>query len=134
MSRTGVGKAVYSILSGNATVAALVSTRIYPRTAAQNASLPYVTYFIVSVNPTDTKDRPSPVDAIRVQVDCYATTYAGAEALNGAVRDALDNYTIGTTVGGIKTDGIKYETENDALEEEVDIFRKSADYSIRVKY
>jgi hypothetical protein len=121
-------------LSATAGVTALVSNRIYPVTATQNATLPYITYSIVSVNPTDTKDRPSHLDAVRLQVDCWAATYMAAEAIHGAVRDAIDAYTIGETVAGVVLDGIKYETENDTLDEDVDIFRKSADYMIRVKY
>jgi hypothetical protein len=48
--------------------------------------------------------------------------------------NAIDAYEIGATVAGVKLDGIKYETENDTLDEDVDIFRRSADYIIRVKY
>ena len=134
MSRTSVGKAVFSILTNNAGVSAIVSTKVYPVTAPQLIKTPFITYSIISVTPTNTKDRPSPVDEVRVQVDCYETTYAKAETLAGAVRTALDAYAIGSEVSGVKLDGIAYETENDAINEEVDIFRKSADYIIRVKY
>jgi len=134
MSRTGAGKAVYAILSAAAGVTALASTRIYPVRAPQNTTLPYVTYTVVSVNPTDTKDRPSHLDTVRMQIDCWATTYAGAEALHAAIRTAIDAYQINATAGGVVVNGIKYETENDAFEDEVDIYRKSADYMIRVKY
>jgi len=134
MSRTSVGKAVFSILTNDADVAAIVGTKVYPRTAPQGVKIPYIVYTIVSVTPTDTKDRPSPVDAIRVQIDCYDRTYLGCETLNAATRDAMDAYEIGATVAGVKLDGIKYETENDTLDEDVDIFRRSTDYIIRVKY
>jgi len=134
MSRTQVGKAIFSILTTDAEVSAIVGAKVYPRTAPQGVVIPYVVYSIISVTPTDTKDRPSPVDAIRVQIDCYTRTYLGGETLHGAVRDAIDAYEIGATVAGVKLDGIKYETENDTIDEDVDIFRRSADYIIRVKY
>lgn len=132
--RTDVGKAVYYILANDATVAGIVGTKIFPVRAVQLTSVPYVTYSIISTNPADTKQRPSYVDTVRLQIDCYETTYAKAETLHHAVRTALDAYTIGATVATVKLDGIKYETENDTIDEDVDLYRKSADYMIRVKY
>jgi len=135
MAFTDVGDAVYSILSNTAAVTALVSTRIYPTIAAQEAVAPYIVVNdAVSNEPQDTKDRPAVLDRIRIQVDCYGRTRKSAVNVHLAVRTALDGYAIGSTVASVKLDGIKFETENDAFDEEVDIFRKSADYIIRVKY
>ena len=134
MARTSVTTAIKYILNNTAGVTAIISTKSYAGRAPQETALPYVVFDIVSVEPTDSKTRPSSVDAVRVQVDCYATTYAGVEALNDAVRAALDAYTIGATVNGVKVDGIKYITENATIDEETDIFRRSSDYQIRIKY
>lgn len=131
---TGAGVAIYGILSAASGVTTLVSTKIFPRLAPMETVAPYVVYSIVSVDPTDSKTRPSTLDRVRVQIDCYARTYASAEAVHSAVRSALDAYTIGSTVAGVKLDGIKFETENDTFEEDVDIHRRSADYQIRIKY
>ena len=122
MARTSVTKAIKYILGNTAGVTAIVGTKSHAGRAPQETAAPYVVFDIVSVEPTDSKTRPSSVDAVRVQVDCYATTYAGVEALNDAVRAALDAYTIGATVNGIK-----YITENAAIDEETDIFRRSSD-------
>jgi len=70
----------------------------------------------------------------RVQIDCYATTYRVAEQLHDAVRTAIDGYEIGATVNGVLLDGISYVTENDAFDDDIHVFRKSADYMVRVKY
>ena len=134
MARTEAIKAIKHILGNTAGVTAIVGTKSHAGRAPQETALPYVVFDIVSVEPTDSKTRPSSLDRIRVQVDCYATTYAGAEALNDAVRSALDAYTIGATVNGVKVDGIMYITENGTIDEETDIYRRSADYQIRVKY
>ena len=134
MARTSVTKAINYILNNTAGVTAIISTKSHAGRAPQETALPYVVFDIVSVEPTDSKTRPSSVDAVRVQIDCYATTYAGVEALNDAVRSALDAYTIGATVNGVKVDGIKYITENATIDEETDIFRRSSDYQIRIKY
>ena len=134
MARTSVTKAIKYILNNTAGVTAIISTKSHAGRAPQETALPYVVFDIVSVEPTDSKTRPSSVDAVRVQIDCYATTYAGVEALNDAVRSALDSYTIWAPVNGVKVDGIKYITENATIDEETDIFRRSSDYQIRIKY
>jgi hypothetical protein len=135
MAFVDVADAVYSILSNNAPVVALVSTKIYPTIAAQETLAPYVVVdYAVNNEPLDTKTRPSSLDRIRIQVDSYGRTRKQAMTVHLAVRTALDGYTIGSTVAGVLLDGIKFETENEAFDEEIDIFRKSADYIIRVKY
>jgi hypothetical protein len=131
---TDAGKVIYGILSVTSGVTSLVSTRIYPTIAPAETVAPFITFRIVSNNPTDTKTRPSKVDFVRVQIDCWGRTYASAEAVHGAVRTAIDNYALGSTVASVKVDGIKFETENDALDEEIDIYRRSADYILRIKY
>ena len=128
MAFTDVADAVYSILSNASGVTSLVSTKIYPTIAAQEAVAPFIVFnSAISVDPTDTKTRPSSLDRFRIQVDCYGRTRKQAVSVHLAVRTALDGYTIGSTVASVKLDGIKFETENDAFDEEVDIFRKSAD-------
>lgn len=132
MARTQVGKAVYAMLAADATVAALVSTKIYPVIAPQNVASPFVVYSIASAIPTNTKDRISELDTMRVQVDCYGRTYAQVEAISSAVRLAIDGQT--GTYGGAYVDGVAYENEQDMLDEDVDLYRKSLDFFIRIKY
>lgn len=134
MARTNVTYALKAIFDADAGVTAIVGTKHYAGRALQETALPYVVFDIVSVDPTDEKDGASPVDAVRVQVDCYAATYLGVEALNDAVRDALDAYPTGTTIGGVKVDGVLYITENGTISDETDIFRRSSDYQVRIKY
>lgn len=131
MARTEVGKAVYAMLNVSS-VTTLCSTRIYPVIAPQDTIAPFVVFGIVSSIPTNTKDRISEVDTMRVQVDCYAKTYAGAEALASACRLAMDGQT--GTKGGVQVDGVAYEMEEDMIEEDLDLFRKSMDFFIRVIY
>ena len=81
---------LYSTLSNNAGVAALVSTRIYPSLVPESAALPYVDYLNVAGSRINTL--PGVGDAIRarIQMNCNATTYAGAVALADAVIAALE--------------------------------------------
>lgn len=134
MAFTDVGKAIYSILTNDAGVSALVGTDVFASRAKQEATVPFIVYGEVSNTPTDTKDRPSPMDRIRVQIDCYGLNRKLATDVHLAVRTALDAYTIGSTVAGVTLDGVKFETQNETVEESQDVHRKSSDYIFRVKY
>ena len=54
-----VGKAIYYLLTNATDVTDIVSTRIYPEIAQQDADLPYIVYAIANNEPTDTKPEPS---------------------------------------------------------------------------
>ncbi len=125
-----IGPVIYSILSNAQAVATICSNRIYPRTAAQSAALPYVVYNQISRVPNANKDRSKQVETYRMQVDCYAATYDQATALADAVNDALSFYS--GTVGTTKVDIIVFENENDVYDQETDVQRKSQDFMIRI--
>ena len=84
------GKAVYGILSANSGVTDLVSTRIFPEIAEQEAATPFVIYQLQNVYPDDTHDGPSKLDEVTFAVLCYSDTYNGAADLAEKVRTALD--------------------------------------------
>ena len=84
------GKAVYGILSTNTEVTDIVSTRIYPEIAEQEAPVPFIVYQVQNVAPEDTHDGPSTLDEIRFEFLCYDATYNGAAELGDKVRGALD--------------------------------------------
>ena len=96
-----VGKAIYAILSTDAGVTALASTRIYPDYSIQNPTLPYVVYQATRNNPSNTKDGASKLDTIELEVDIWGSTYTSAQDLSEAVRTALDFIT-GGTYGNVK--------------------------------
>ena len=134
---------LYTILAGNATVTGLVGTdagggsRIYPLTIPQAAELPAVRITEIAVEPSDTKTGASTLDAIRVQIDSYAMSMLTAQQLDEAVRGAIDRYRGSVTVAGTGgatyfVDGIRFETRNQTMETEKDIFRISTDYQVRI--
>lgn len=82
---------IYTLLSGNSAVAALVSTRIYPHgEAPQEVAIPYVTWFLVAGMPENRLDSLPDIDRCTVQVDCWHPTSAGVVTLATAVRNALE--------------------------------------------
>jgi Protein of unknown function (DUF3168) len=128
---------LYTILSANSGVTDICQTRIYPLTIPQNDQLPAVRIVEIAVQPNDTKTSASSLDAVRVQIDCYATSVLAVQQLEEAVRAAIDRYRNSVTVSGTGgatyfVDGIRFENRNQTMEEERDIFRASADYQIRV--
>jgi len=78
------------ILSAAAPVTALVGTRISPLIRTQDLILPAVTLQRITLTPTNTFAGNGGLDDTRLQVDSWATTYAGARALAIAVRAAFD--------------------------------------------
>lgn len=129
---------LYTILSADATVTAICSTRIYPYTIPQKpdgSGYPGATITVISNEPSDTKDGASTLDAWRVQIDSYAATALKAQQLDSAIRSAIDRYRGSVIVTGDATyfvDGIRYENANEVMEPEKDIFRRSADYQVRL--
>lgn len=133
MSRTGAGKVIYGLLSAASNVTDIVGSspvKVFPNTAPQGITPPYITYLKVSNAPQNSKDG-QPVDHIRMQVDIFALTYPQLEDLAGKVDAALNLYS--GTVNGVLVDEIRFETENDTVDEDEDMYRLSVDYLLRIK-
>lgn len=84
-----IGGIVYAALTGDATVGALVGTRVYPEQAPDEADLPLIVY---GVRVGESVDGSAQMWQCTVTVSCYAATDAGAEALATAVSTVLDGY------------------------------------------
>lgn len=94
-----IDEGLYAYLSAYAGLIALTSTRIYPLILPQDCALPAVTYQRIS----DPVDHAMGSDVTtyhpRYQVSCWATTYAGVQAVAAQVKAALRDYT-STAFGG----------------------------------
>lgn len=93
-----VGKAIRTRLLSVAAVTNLVSTRIYPLTLPQGVTMPAVRYTRVSGNSDPYIGGTTGAATARLQFDIFATSYAGAEAVRDAIKEAIDQYT-GTSSG-----------------------------------
>lgn len=100
------GKAIYAILSTAVPVTGIVSTRIYPDMATQDATYPFVVYSITGILPSNTKDHASQMDEVTASVICYADSYNSVQDLSEKVRAALDGKTRGT-YGGVSLQSIR---------------------------
>lgn len=127
-----VGQIIYGILSVNAGVSALVSTRIYPDNVPQNVVFPYVTFQLLQTQPLDTKEGVSPLDTLLVQIDCYAQNYDTAQSITAAIRTALDRYT--GTINGHVVDKIIFSGQSSGAPiPDLSAYWSSQDYTIRLK-
>lgn len=125
------GKAIYSILTNDSDVSALIGTRVYPQVAAQGAAFPFVVYVLQDNTPSDTKSGVSTLDEIRYDIVAAAETYSQLTDLTEKIRTALDRYT--GTVEGVVVDSIQFtelDVDNDPSTE---TFVSSSEYILRIK-
>ena len=84
-----LGELIYTALTTDAGVSALVGSRVYPLYLPQDPTLPAVTYQQIS---RVRRSERSTVSRVRVQFDCWAQTYREARQLADTLRPALDGY------------------------------------------
>ena len=106
-------------------VAALVSNRVFPGSRPQAAALPAVVLQRISGAPGYADDGEIGLDHTRIQVDCWAETYAGAKLLARAVTACLSGFE--GTVGATVFQFIELDAERDLREGGTD----AADYPFR---
>lgn len=120
--------AIYDRLSNFAGLAALVSTRIYPLTAPQDAAQPYLTYSKIS----ETKHHASTADisltTTRFEVSVWGATYATTKAAVAQVKAALSRY--GGTNDSVVIQQIFQVSEVDFYEDDTKSFRVAVDFEI----
>lgn len=87
-----VGQALYAHLCANPVVAALAGNRGYPRLVPQTTSLPAWAYQMISNPGEHTQEGKAGVRRALYQITCVGETYAQAQALAGAIDQALDGF------------------------------------------
>ena len=135
-----IQEGLYATLAADAAVSALVGTRIYPlmipqQVYTESTKQPCLVYTLdgrarqVRFAGTDTLVQGS------LTVDCYARTYAAAQALADAVRALLEDYS-GTMTGTgspISTNVVKkifIDNELELMDIEPGLYRVSQSYTI----
>ena len=125
------GKAIYSILTNDSDVSAIIGTKVYPQIAAQGAAFPFVVYVLQDNSPSDTKSGVSTLDEVRYDIVAAAETYSELTDLTEKIRTALDRYT--GTVEGVVVDSIQFtelDVDNDPSTE---TYVSSSEYILRIK-
>ena len=107
----GLGAAIYTRLTGHAGTTALVSTRVYPNTAPQDATLPYVVYEQESARRLETFGGSSGNARAVVEIAAWDETYDGARALGEQIRLALEGFS--GTVASVVIDYVTLDGDRD---------------------
>lgn len=82
-----IGTAIQDYLAADATVSGLVGTRIRPDVLKQGETMPAVTYRVISTrHEHNINGAKTGIARSRIQIDCYAETRLGANALAEAIR------------------------------------------------
>lgn len=104
-----------SLLSGEATITAICSTRVYVQKAPQNAIFPHIIITQMSTDENVSLDGGSgSLRFINYDIDCKARTSVQAESLGNAVRTFLDDYS--GTAGSFTIGAVIMNDESDDYE------------------
>ena len=110
-------EALRSILADAPEVSAIVETRIHPGELPQGATLPALSYRLITAAPQYAMDASDGVTESRVEINCWSegseglSAYAEAKLLARAVKSALSGYT--GTVLGVDIQGAFISNETD---------------------
>jgi hypothetical protein len=88
-----ITQTVYSLLSGTAGITAITRS-IFPSVVPQKATFPAITYQRDGAIHMQTFDGHNSLVESSFQIDCWAKTVSGAEALAAAVKTALIDYAV----------------------------------------
>lgn len=123
--------ALYSHLSGHAGLTALVSARIYPMVLPQNPSYPAVTYKKISGPRETSKAGPSGTVRARMQIDCWAESYAAAKQVAKQVRLAMATFS--GLIADVTINKTTQQNDLDVYEPEDSVYHDSLDFIVRHK-
>lgn len=121
--------AIYTKLSGDAAVSAIVGTNIYPvKLPPTNLTPPYITYFRVSTVRVQSMLGGSQLASPLFQFDAWAKTHAAADDLAEKIRLALEGFK--GTVSGVVIGGILFQNQFEEYDEDAELHRVMSEYRI----
>lgn len=119
---------LFSFLTGNAGIAALVGTRVYPGIIPQSGVQPCIVYNKSSRGRQQTFCSTSNLMVTRLEIDCYADTYIQSVALANAVTAALQEFS--GDMYGTDVPRIFLENEIDLSDIEPGLYRQSQTWAM----
>lgn len=130
-----IDQAVRTYLAAQASVSALVSTRVYCGDVPQTATLPAISISIVSAQHAHTLKGVGGYCLSRLQVNSWAATHVASKTLAEAVRNVLQGLTQ-TTMGTVTVNEVELTNELDLIDPAVDgsgtpEYHVAADYRVR---
>ena len=119
-----IDEAIYSLLSADPGIAAIVADRITPVVSLEGGDMPALTYLIVDSIRAYSLAGPSGVARARVQFDSWGNHYLDARRLADAVRKAVSGFKgqIGGDAG-VTIEGIFIEDKTAPWEPQAKLYR-----------
>lgn len=111
---------IFTLLSADANVEALVNTRIFPVVMPQGSVLPAITYHETANSPVNTLAGKTGLENPTFAINSWATSHKTANTLSKAVSSAMD---------GVRTFRALLINEIDVYDPEIDVFAKAQTYS-----
>ena len=124
-----VGKAIYSILTADVGLAALVGTRIFPEMAPEDAVTPFLVYSILGTDPEDTKQATSDMDKSSLETFAVGEDYGVVMDVTEAARNALDRN--GGNFGGVAIQSIQFVNADTTYNSVQRVYVGQQQYSVR---
>lgn len=123
-------KAIYNILSNDATLNGLVDGRIYPLIVPQGKPYPAITMQIIS-NVGDYCKNGLTQDNYRLQVNVFARNDVDMYGIADVVKDTLNG--ISGTYAGIEIRNIRKLNEGDLWEKDAELYHYYIDFKVTIK-
>lgn len=119
---------LYTRLSNDTGLTALVDTRIYPLVAPANTTRPYCCYMVVSQPHQYSHSGFSGLSQVRTQVSCYADNHGSAKSVADAVIAALESWSDNNTI-----QCSMLLNEQDVFEKETGLYHVPVEFSVAYK-
>lgn len=113
---------LFTLLSGSTVITSVASTRIYPLAVPQSVeALPSLVYTRIGGQRVYALSGYSSLENPTIQIDCWATSYAGAKDLSTRVASVMDS---ATSFKAILVNDL------DALEWDLGFYRLTQEWSV----
>ena len=128
---TTIEDALFTLLTGDSGVAALISNRLYPLVVPDGATLPAVAYQQISLVPMKTHSGPDDLRHERYQFTIHGSGYDSARAVKRALIDCMDGY--GGDLGSVSIKEIQVQNEYDGFNLDSDMATARMDVIVHFK-
>jgi hypothetical protein len=120
-----IEQTVYTVLSANTAVQAIVGAKIYPLVMPEGVAVPALVYQKVGTTVVNSLEGFSGIESVRLQFSCYAPTLLQAKQLALAVSNALDGAAVLKSTRTMELDGQDPETKNFRVVVDFNIWQRS---------
>ena len=120
---------IYSFLHADSTIAGIVGTRIFPLVLDEGADLPALTYQVIDVTEEQTIEGTAANPRhMRLQVDCWAMSYASIVGLSWEVRRLFDGFQ--GNMGSVYVQHTERQNLIDSFEPDRKQYRRTLDFIV----